>query len=66
MSVHSIDLFSILVFITHSPFSRPVWARLELGLRIRPASAILAGTAIDPGTVYITGHPHNLFVGSGE
>ena len=25
MSVHSTDLFSILVFITHSPFSRLLW-----------------------------------------
>ena len=58
-----LNLFSILVFITHSPFSTLLWVKLELGPR---ASAILAGTTLDPGTVYITGNPHNLFVGSRE
>ena len=26
-----LNLFSILVFITHSPFSTPLWVKLELG-----------------------------------
>ena len=59
-----LNLFSILVFITHSSFSTLLWVKLELGPP--PASAILAGTTLDPGTVYITGNPHNLFVGSRE
>ena len=69
MSVHSTDLFSILVFITHSPFSRLLWVQKAWIRRRLDRLRHIGRDKSRPWdehtfVVYNAGSPHNLFAGS--